>query len=1007
MNPDRWQQIDKLFHAALACEPTGRSDFLTQQCAGDDTLRHEVESLLSSLEQADDFIEKPAGDVAAELLGTHKSTFEPGEQIENYRIVRQLGSGGMGEVYLVEDTRLHRKVALKLLPPHFTINPDRVRRFEREARAASALNHPNIVTIYEIRQSGATHFIATEFVDGKTLRQIMNEQPLKLSEIINVTLQAADALSGAHAAGIVHRDIKPENIMIHRQGYVKVLDFGLAKLNEDQAMSSDLERPTLLQSNPGLVMGTVQYMAPEQARGKKVDARADVWSLGVVLYEMLAGRVPFEGETPSHVMVALMEDELPPLKRYAHVPDELNRIVVKTLSKNQKDRYQTAKQLGRDLRALKENLQLDQRSRHWLKEVPSEKLGNTLSFDQSQPSQAAGGSETASALPAQTTASVEYLTRAVFSYRPALVIALAVIVLASMIFAAYRWRWMDKPTPKAAVLFQPGDLIRVTTTGKIRDTAISGDGQYIGYVAEEKGRNEIHIRETVANKDSVVVATTQEIVYGLTFSPDSVYLYYTVKQPNNSIATLYRVTVSGTEREDLITDVDGPVSFSPDGKQFVFVRGSTTGERALIVASADGTNEHKIASRAGFGAFSFGGPAWSPDGKRIACGASFTDETGKFMTLVAVDPNDGSINTVTKDKWRLVGRVWWLNNGQGIMFSGAALQSGSASQLWVTSYPAGVSRRLTSDLQSYDGVSLTSDSSTLVTRERRALVKLWLIPNEDTTSPQEVLTNVGDQFQGDYTRSRFSWTPDSRIIYASQVNGTPNIWTVRPDGTEAQQLTRDAGANAFPSMSSDARHIVFISDRTGLTNVWRMNPDGTNQSQLTFGEDDSWAWCSPDAQWVVYHSGDKGKRTIHRIRISGGASEQLTDYTSLLPVVSPDGQWMSAYYRRQPKAPWQIAIIPFAGGPPVRTFDLPTDVVFQSLIRWTPDGRSLAYIRDLDGISNIWTLPIDGGSPKKLTDFKSDDIFWFDWSPDGQLAVSRGTTTSDVVIIRNTQRAEP
>src|SRR5262245_39406750 len=254
MTPERWQQIDHLFHAALACEPSQQAEFLAAQCGNDEALRFEVESLIASHQQAENFIKTPAGDIAAELLNTHKSTFEPGQRIENYRIVSQLGSGGMGEVYLAEDTRLNRKVALKLLPPHFTVNPDRVRRFEREARAASALNHPNIVTIHEIGQSDSTHFIATEFVDGKTLRQLINEKPFTLNEILNVSMQVADALSGAHAAGIVHRDIKPENIMIRADGYVKILDFGLAKLTEQQSADADLETPTLLQSNPGLVM---------------------------------------------------------------------------------------------------------------------------------------------------------------------------------------------------------------------------------------------------------------------------------------------------------------------------------------------------------------------------------------------------------------------------------------------------------------------------------------------------------------------------------------------------------------------------------------------------------------------------------------------------------------------------------------------------------------------------------------------------------------------------------
>src|ERR1043166_5205677 len=373
MNPERWQRIDELFHASLACAASERAEFLANQCADDISLLDEIESLLSSLEEADGFIETPASDVAAELLGTQKSTFEPGQQIENYRILRQLGSGGMGEVYLAEDVRLKRKVALKLLPPHFTVNPDRVRRFEREARAASALNHPNIVTIYEIGRSNTTHFIATEFVDGKTLRQLINEKPFTLNETLNVSLQVADALNGAHAAGIVHRDIKPENIMIRTDGYVKILDFGLAKLTEQQTIDADLETPTLLQSNPGLVMGTVQYMSPEQARAKNVGIGTDIWSLGIVMYELLAGHAPFTGETPSHVMVSLMEDKLPPLKNRANVPEELDRFVTKALQKNQRERYQSVGELARDLKSLKQRLQHDSRLKEWLKSVPSRK----------------------------------------------------------------------------------------------------------------------------------------------------------------------------------------------------------------------------------------------------------------------------------------------------------------------------------------------------------------------------------------------------------------------------------------------------------------------------------------------------------------------------------------------------------------------------------------------------------------------------------------------------------
>ena len=488
MTPERWLQIKELFHEALVCEPAQREEFLVAKCAGDEPLRTEVESLLSSLEEDESFIEAPAGDLAAELLGTHRSTYEPGHQLQNYRIVRQIGSGGMGEVYLAEDTKLYRKVALKLLPPHFTVNPDRVRRFEREARAASALNHPNIVTIYEIGLSDSTHFIATEFVDGKTLRQLINEKSLTLNETLNVSMQVAEALNGAHTAGIVHRDIKPENIMIRQDGYLKILDFGLAKLTERQTIEAELERPTLLQTNPGLVMGTVQYMSPEQARGTNVGVGTDIWSLGIVMYELLTGQVPFTGETPSHVMVSLMEDKLPPLKDRAHVPDELDRFVTKALRKNQKERYHTAAELARDLKSFKQRLQQDSRLKEWLKTVPSRRDGGqlqplgtltTVSGAHPIPLEHRTATET-SPVQSHPTSSAEYFIREIKSHRT-LALAASVII----IFSAIGLTYFFKQRASSSVASQSA----TTVSGPANPTQRRGTNneEALGYYSQ--GRN--------------------------------------------------------------------------------------------------------------------------------------------------------------------------------------------------------------------------------------------------------------------------------------------------------------------------------------------------------------------------------------------------------------------------------------------------------------------------------------------------------------------------------------
>src|SRR5438094_8140972 len=283
------------------------------------------------------------------------------KSISRYRILERIGAGGMGEVFLAEDTKLGRKVALKILAEELTQNRDRLSRFDQEAYAASALNHPNILTIYEMGDEGGRHYIATEFIDGVTLRKRLSGAPMELVEVLEVAIQVAGALEEAHAAGIVHRDIKPENIMIRRNGHVKVLDFGLAKLTESSAISeTDTEAITraMVQTDAGVVMGTSQYMSPEQARGKPVDARTDIWSLGVVLYEMAAGRAPFTGETKTDVIVAIAKNDPPPLARFApNAPAEFEWIVLKALRKDVEERYQTVKEFESDLKKLKQRIE--------------------------------------------------------------------------------------------------------------------------------------------------------------------------------------------------------------------------------------------------------------------------------------------------------------------------------------------------------------------------------------------------------------------------------------------------------------------------------------------------------------------------------------------------------------------------------------------------------------------------------------------------------------------------
>ena len=358
MTPERWQQVKEIFHLALKRAPGERSAFLENACGGDASLRKEVESLIASHEKDGSFIDSPAYEAAAAMLETEQQ-LKAGQMIGHYNILSTLGKGGMGEVYLAQDARLGRKIALKFLPNAFTQDQERLRRFEQEARAASSLNHPNILTIHEIGEVEGRRFIATEFVDGEMLRTRIASGPFNTAEVLNIAEQMASALAAAHAAGIVHRDIKPENIMLRQDALVKVLDFGLAKLTQPEEAGPEDPTRALIKTSAGVVMGTTAYMSPEQARGQAVDARSDIWSLGVVMYEMIAGHAPFAGQTNSDVLVSILEREPKLLTSLsAKVPEALDWIVAKALIKDRDDRYQTARELLTDIRRLKQRLEL-------------------------------------------------------------------------------------------------------------------------------------------------------------------------------------------------------------------------------------------------------------------------------------------------------------------------------------------------------------------------------------------------------------------------------------------------------------------------------------------------------------------------------------------------------------------------------------------------------------------------------------------------------------------------
>src|SRR5438876_542967 len=449
--PDpHWENLQQIFHSAIALAPHERADYLNEACDGDLTLRQAVESLLKSHEETDNFVDTPAYQAAAEML-LDDEDLKSGQTISHYRILSLLGEGGMGSVYLADDTKLHRRVSLKFLSKNFTQDRERLRRFEQEARAISALNHPNTLTIHEINETDGRRFIATEYVEGQTLRERLGSG-FEIDEALDIAIQVASALVAAHRVNIVHRDIKPENIMIRRDdGLVKVLDFGLAKMfaarRAGDIGSIDSEGETKIRANtaPGVVMGTVAYMSPEQARGDTVDERTDIWSLGVVLYEMVAGCSPFVAATSNEIISAILSKERPPpLKRYARlVPERLEEIVEKALTKNRDERYQTSKDLLIDLKRLKQSLELKagiERS------TSPDKFGLPPSGGQSSDAKITPSEgRTPNTQPAS---SAEYIVNQVKSHKRGVIITSAVLMLAIATGAViYGWRLRRPDAP--------------------------------------------------------------------------------------------------------------------------------------------------------------------------------------------------------------------------------------------------------------------------------------------------------------------------------------------------------------------------------------------------------------------------------------------------------------------------------------------------------------------------------------------------------------------------------
>jgi len=924
-----------------------------------------------------------------------------GTRLGRYEVRSLLGVGGMGEVYLAQDLQLRRAVALKLLPPEFTRDEERLRRFKQEAFAASSLNHPNILTIFEIGKQGDTHFIATEYIDGLSLRQLITQVPVQLHQVLDWGTQIASALAAAHTAGIIHRDIKPDNIMVRRDGYVKVLDFGLAKLSEYKNLASDPEAATVqvIHTDPGKVMGTVTYMSPEQTRGLPLDERTDMWSLGVILYELIAGRPPFEGLTTSDVVASILRTEPVPLQRFSpDVPDELQRIVRKSLQKDPDERYHLAKELAIDLKNLRRNLELNAEIERSAQPISSADRSSGIQ-SRTQMNLSRRVTDTAAVSSQRSTASGEPFLKDSRRYSTVSKLVgggIALTLVAAAFFIINQWvRGTRSVEPIANMR-----ITQLTTTGRVDKAVISPDGKYIVHAAAENGLQSLRVRQVNTNSDVEVVAPSEVRYEKLVFSPDGDFVYYVATDRNSVSSNLYTIPALGGSARKSISNVTSAVTLSPDGQNIAFIRNmADIGEDVVVVAEANGSNERKIAARKlpNF----FGSLTWSPKGNSLVCAAgSFVPAYNRYLIEIRLDdPKEKQLGSQT---WASMGEIAWVPDSSGLVFTASDPDSPGfdSEQLWYVRYPEGEVRRITNDLNNYHGVSVTSDSKRLVTLQSASTCNLWVANNSDWNQPTQVTT--GSRLDG---REGVAHMPDGRVVYSSSVTGHMDLWVMNADGSNQRQLTASSRNNTQPFVTRDGRYIIFKSDRSGTANIWRLDIDGTNPRQLTSGSGEANPHGTPDGKWVVYTLLGAGKPTVWRVSIDGGAPEKIIDGYATNPTVSPDGKSIACSYREQPNALMKLGLFTIDAGQPIRTFNTPGMPLFDSSsssLHWTADGRALTYVLTVGDVSNLWSQPVSGEPAKQLTSFKTSRIFSYDWSPDGkQLILSRGTVTSDVILISN------
>jgi eukaryotic-like serine/threonine-protein kinase len=912
------------------------------------------------------------------------------QTISHYRITGQLGSGGMGVVYEAEDLTLGRKVALKFLPPQLSRDQNALERFLLEARTASALNHPNICTIYaveSVQENGQNQsFIAMELLEGQNLGEKLHSGPLPADRLLDIAIQLADALDAAHAKGIIHRDIKSANIFIGQRGQVKVLDFGLAKLARSEMDMETIGNPESPHpanlTSPGATVGTISYMSPEQARGEELDTRTDLFSLGIVLYQMATGKMPFAGATSAVVFHAILQlDPVPVVQLNPSLPPKLEEIIEKLLEKDRDLRYQSAADLRGDLKRLKRDTESGRRTASSAS-GPASAAGSTVS-----------GSVTVETMKPKPVTAPAQVSPANWRVRRRIAGVIMALLLLIVIGDRIRAFMAHRNRPP----FQNISISKVTDSGNAALAAISPDGKYILSLMRENGLASLWLRNVPTNSNTQVQPAADVVYGGLTFSNDGNYFYFVRSDPGNqNLRFLYRAPLLGGSPQKLVSDVDSNVTFSPDGSKFAFMRFDNPfeGQYQLIIRSLDSGEERVVIS--GSNSQQIFAPAWAPDGKTIVCNAI---HVGKSLeSLISVDVASGKSKVIYDDNVQVFGGPKWLPDGSGVVgFEADQAWNFSRNQLSMLSYPSAKLSPITRDTNSYSDLSVAASGRVLAAVLSESRWNLYVVPtNAQASTARQVTATSGD--------TNFTWTRDNQII-ADQANTLHAIDPATGSKTPFSGQEGKVGGN--PAECVDGRYVVFdliFHAGSGDQNIWRTDSAGGNLKQLTTGNHDTHAECSPDNRWAYYISyGEQAKLT--RVPLDGGTSQTISD----LPInglfdLSPDGKLVAfATLEHVGEHKEKLAVVSTELGqnPKIVDFERPRF----GILRFSLDGKAVVYPTRDHGVDDLWVQPVDGSKGRYLTDFKSERIYDFHWSFDGrQLALVRGHNDSDVVLIRDMQQ---